>query len=224
MELKLYWHIIWKRAWIPALLVTAVAVASLLTYQTPPLTYSTTMRFNIGVKPEQIANLYNYDGYYAWLSSEYLIDNLTGLVNSQDFVADINRHLAEAGSSLQISPGVISIEKQHRILRLNVTWPQETELNDIARAIVTAMEEDSPKYFPQSDKSNVLIQLIDQPSPPVSNPPSFTQRLDFPVRLLLALTAGVALAFLLDYLDDSVRGKSDLETLGIAVLAEVPKK
>jgi hypothetical protein len=29
---------------------------------------------------------------------------------------------------------------------------------------------------------------------------------------------------LLDYLDDSVRGKGELEAMGIPVLAEVPKK
>jgi capsular polysaccharide biosynthesis protein len=44
------------------------------------------------------------------------------------------------------------------------------------------------------------------------------------VRLLLALVAGLALTFLLDYLDDSVRGRADLEAMGIAVLGEVPKR
>ena len=42
--------------------------------------------------------------------------------------------------------------------------------------------------------------------------------------LALALGAGVALTFLLDYLDDSVRNKSELEAMGVIVLAEVPKK
>jgi capsular polysaccharide biosynthesis protein len=42
------------------------------------------------------------------------------------------------------------------------------------------------------------------------------------VRLLLAVLVGVALCFLLDYLDDSVRNKSELEAMGISVLAEVP--
>ena len=40
----------------------------------------------------------------------------------------------------------------------------------------------------------------------------------------LVLGAGIALTFLLDYLDDRVRGKTELEAMGIAVLAEVPKK
>ena len=38
----------------------------------------------------------------------------------------------------------------------------------------------------------------------------------------LALAAGLALAFLLDYLDDTVRGPGDLRALGLAVLGEVP--
>jgi capsular polysaccharide biosynthesis protein len=69
-----------------------------------------------------------------------------------------------------------------------------------------------------------LIAAIDAPTPPAAIPPSLTQRLDLPVRLLLALVAGLALAFLLEYLDDNVRDRAELEALGVTVLAEVPKK
>ncbi len=228
MELKQYWHIIWKRAWIPALLLVVVAVASLLTGQTPAPTYSTTMRFTVGVKPQEIGGQYNYDSYYAWLASEYLADDMTAIVSSQAFAADVNRHLAEQGSPVQIPPGSIGgvtiAEKQHRILRLNVSWGNATELAEIAQAIVTVMQEDSPKYLTQLGTPGALIKVIDEPVPPTPNSLSLTQRLDLPVRLLLALGAGLALTFLLDYLDDSVRGKAELEAMGITVLAEVPKK
>ncbi|GIK38858.1 MAG: hypothetical protein BroJett011_26910 [Chloroflexota bacterium] len=228
MELKQYWQIIWKRAWIPALLLVVVAVASLLTGQTPPPTYSTTMRFTVGVKPQELPDQYTYDSYYAWLSSEYLADDLTAIVSSQAFAADVNRRLAEMGSSVQIPPGSISgvtiAEKQHRILRLNLSWGSAAELADIAQAIVRVMEEDSPKYLTQLGTPGALINVIDEPAPPAANPASLTQRLNLPVRLLLALAAGLALTFLLDYLDDTVRGRSELEALGIPVLAEVPKR
>lgn len=228
MELKQYWQIIWKRAWIPALLLVVVAVASLLTGQTPPPTYSTTMRFTVGVKPQELPDQYTYDSYYAWLSSEYLADDLTAIVSSQAFAADVNRRLAEMGSSVQIPPGSISgvtiAEKQHRILRLNLSWGSAAELADIAQAIVRVMEEDSPKYLTQLGTPGALINVIDEPAPPAANPASLTQRLNLPVRLLLALAAGLALTFLLDYLDDTVRGRSELEALDIPVLAEVPRK
>jgi capsular polysaccharide biosynthesis protein len=226
MELKLYWHILWKRIWIPALLVVVVGLVSWLTRQTPPTTYNATMRFTVGVRPQEIANQYNYDSYYAWLSSEYLADDMTAIVSSQAFAEDVNRRLEELGSSVRIPAGSIGgvtmAEKQHRILRLNMSWGNAAELADISRAVVIVMEQDSPKYLTQLGTPGALIQVIDPPAPPTANSPSLTQRLDLPVRLLLALAAGVALVFLLDYLDDSVRGRADLEALGLPVLAEVP--
>jgi capsular polysaccharide biosynthesis protein len=228
MELKQYGHIVWKRAWIPALLLVVVAAASWLTYQEPPGTYSSSMRFTVGVKPQEVEGEYTYDSFYAWQSSEYLADDMTVIVRSGTFAADVNRRLAEMGSALQIPPGTLSgstvAGKQHRILTVDISWGNAGELAQIAQAVVAVMEQDSPEYLTQLGTPGALIKLIDVPSPPVANPPSLTRRLDLPVRLLLALGAGVALTFLLDYLDDSVRGRGDLDRLDIPVLAEVPKK
>lgn len=223
MELKQYAHIVWKRVWIPLLLIVVVAIASLLTRTTPAPTYNMTMRFNVGIKP-QANGEYNYDGYYAWISSEYLTDNLTGLVSSQNFAGDVNRYLAETGSALQIPAGIISAENQHRILRLNISWGNAAELAEITQAIGQAMESHALSYFPQSSEAGATITMIDAVGPFETTASSLRQQLDLPVRLLLALGAGIALTFLLDYLDDSVRGKAELEDMGIAVLAEVPKK
>jgi capsular polysaccharide biosynthesis protein len=41
--------------------------------------------------------------------------------------------------------------------------------------------------------------------------------------MLLAALGGLALAFLLDYLDSSVRDRTDLQRLGIDLLGEVPR-
>jgi len=228
MELKQYAIIIWKRIWIPVALVALVGVASWLTAKTPPPTYSSGMRFTVGVRPQELPNQFSYDNYYAWLSSEYLVDDMTGLVGSQMFANDVNRHLQEMGSPVQIPPGSIGGVtiggKQHRILSLTASWPNPTELADITQAIVTTMEKDSPTYLAQLGTTGALIRVVDTPSPPAENPRSLTQRLDLPVRLLLALVAGVALTFVLDYLDTGVRDKTELEAMGVAVLAEVPKK
>jgi capsular polysaccharide biosynthesis protein len=222
MELKQYAQIVWKRVWIPILLGVVVVIASLLTRTTPAPTYNMTMRFNVGVKPT--TGDYNYDGYYAWIASEYLTDNLTGLVSSQNFANDVNSHLAEMGSATQVSTGAITAENQHRILRMNVSWHNEAELSEISKAITQAMEENALKYFPQSGETGAVIIMIDAVGPFETRASSLRQQLDLPVRLMLALGAGIALAFLLDYLDDRVRGKTELEAMGIAVLAEVPKK
>jgi capsular polysaccharide biosynthesis protein len=229
MGLKQYGLIVWRRIWIPALLLVIVAGVSLLTLTTPPTTYSTSMRFTVRVQPQTtVTNEYTYDGYYEWLASEYMADDLTAIVSSQAFAADVNRHLAEMGSQVQLPPGSIGGvtfgEKQHRVLRLNLTWGDAAELADIAQAVLQAMEADSTKYLSPPGGATALVQAIDQPTPPVANPRSLTERLQLPIRLLLALGLGVALTFLLDYGDDRVRSKAEVEDLDIPVLGEVPPR
>lgn len=232
MELRQYWHIIWRRIWIPVLLVGIVAGVSLLTAKTPLPMYTSSLRFTVGVTSQAgqaaLEGRVNEETFHAWVASEYLADDLSVVVGSQKFAADINRHLAEMGSSVQIFPGAISgitvAEKEHRILKLNLTWGNPDELAEIGQAAVMALKEDSPKYFAQFGTPNALITVIDEPLVSTPIPPSLTQRLDLPVRLILALVAGVGLAFLLDYLDTSVRGAPELERMGIPVLAEVPKQ
>jgi capsular polysaccharide biosynthesis protein len=144
------------------------------------------------------------------------------------FADDVNRHLQELGSAVQIPPGSIGGVtiggKQHRILSLTVTWGNPDELAQIAQAIVLTMEQDGVNYLAQLGSSAAMIQVIDAPSPPAQNPQSLTQRLDVPIRMFLALVVGLALTFLLDYLDSSVRDRAEVEALGIPVLAEIPRK
>ncbi len=224
MELKHYAHIVWKRFWIPILLLLVVGVVSLLTRQTPSPVYSMTIRFNVAVAPEVVTDEYNYNGLHAWVTSEYMADTLSVLVNGQKFTNDINALLAEMGKSVRIPAGIITGDTRHRVVSLTMSWGNTNELSDIAAAVTQTMESNIIDYFPQANQTGVIISQIDVSGPDEVNLTSLTQRLDIPIRLLLALAAGVGLAFLLDYLDDSIRNKSELEAMNIPVLAEVPKK
>jgi capsular polysaccharide biosynthesis protein len=53
--------------------------------------------------------------------------------------------------------------------------------------------------------------------------PGLKQRLDLPLRLVLALLAGIGLAFLLEYLVPRIQTRKDMEALGVDVLAEIPR-
>jgi len=67
-----------------------------------------------------------------------------------------------------------------------------------------------------------MVAVIDQPV--VSRVgASLREQLDIPIRVLLALLAGIALAFILDYLDNSVRDALDAEALGLRVIGEIPR-
>ena len=228
MELRQYWRIVRRRIWIPLVLVLVVAGISVFTAKTPTPSYTASLRFVVSVEPERVEGQFNYDGYYAGVSSEFIADDLSEIVRSQAFTEDVNRRLSQMGSALQIAPGALSgatfADKHHRILQITITWPNPDELQELGEAIAQAVKEDSPKYIKQFSTFGSVITIIDRPTVATQIPPSLTQKLDLPLRLILALLAGIGLTFLLHYLDASVQNAEELEALGIPVLAEIPKK
>jgi capsular polysaccharide biosynthesis protein len=229
VELRDYFHIVKKRAWIPLCLILVVLIVSLLR-SSPAPAYSASMRFVVGLLPEpRTGDYYSYDRYYTWLTAEYLIDDLSEVVKSAAFAQAVADTLVKEGtwadSAASIPVGAIqgatSGGKLHRILTVSITWPDAGQLAAIANATVAALQQESPSFFALSGSESIELHLID---PPVVVPvgPSLTQRLQLPIRLFLALVAGLALTFLLDYLDETVRGKGEIESLGLKVLAEVP--
>lgn len=227
MELRQYWQILWKRIWMPLALVVLVAGVSLATRQSVPPMYSTSLRFVVGVTPENTPSQFNYDGYYAGISSEFIADDLSVVVTSQAFAEDVNGHLAEINPDLSIAPGQLSgqtfADKQHRILQISFAWGDPNQLQDIGQAVVQALQQDSPKYLAQMGALGGKIVVIDRPLSVTPIPEPLSRKLDLPVRMVLALAAGVALEFLLHYLDTSVHTVDELEALGVPVLAKIPR-
>lgn len=227
MELRTYWKITARRWWLPvglALLVGLLTLAMQKPWQPRPVTYSATMRFNVGIQPERIPGVYTYDRYYTMLTSEYLVDDLGEIVRSQAFAAEVSRRLADQG--IAVPAGAIGASTQpgklHRILTVNVGWGDEAQLRAIAEAIAATLTESSAAFFGQFSADEADIRLIDPPAIGQVGRPA-REQLDLPLRVLLALAAGVALAFLWHYLDNTVRERAELEGMGLLVVGEIPK-
>jgi capsular polysaccharide biosynthesis protein len=226
MELRQYWSIIWKRVWIPALLFGVVLVISLALRRPPPTQYQAWARVLVDVPPLEAVEGMGFDPRLtAPQATEYLVDDFSLFVSSQAVAGAVSQRLA--GQGLQVPPGVIqsstASEQVHRVVSVRVTWGDPDQALAILTAAVEVLQQEAPAYFGRLGLEEPRITLFDGPGvSPV--PPSLTQRLDLPVRLLLALVAGIALCFLLDYLDDSIRGRQELEGMGIPVLAEVPAR
>ncbi len=227
MELRAYWRIIIRRWWLPVGLAVLVGLLTLATqrpWQPRPAAYQATMRFNVGLQPERIPGVYTYDRYYTMLTSEYLVDDLSEIVRSAAFTSEVSRQLASQG--IKVPPAAIGAGTQpgklHRILTVSVTWGDEAQLRAIADAVAATLGQRSADFFGQFSAQEADIRLIDPPTVSAVARPA-REQLDIPLRVLLALAAGIGLAFLLDYLDDSVRGAEELEGMGLAVLAEVPR-
>jgi capsular polysaccharide biosynthesis protein len=186
--------------------------------------YQATMRFTIGVSPETDADRVTMDPLYsAYLASEYIADDFTEILKSESFAGDVSARLR--GQGIVVPAGAIQgftvAEKQHRILSMQMTWPDEEELRAMAQAAIEALEEENAKYFAQLGSPGAEVFVIDSPTV-VSLGVSLMDRLEIPIRVLLSVVAGLGLVFLLDYLDDTVRDPEEVEALGMSVLGQIP--
>jgi len=226
MELREYWYIIRRRWWLPVALAVIVALAWLITqrpWQPRPALYATSLSFSVGIRPEQAGD--GEENYYVALTSEYLIDDLAEVVRGSEFAAAVSARLAEQG--IIVPAGAIQGSTQtgelHRILTVSITWGNPEELAAIAEAVIATLQEESARFMPRLFAQNAAAYLINRGGiGPVK--PGLRERLDLPLRLALALLAGVALCFLWNYLDTSVRDRTELEEMGITVLGEIPRQ
>jgi len=226
MELRAYWGILRRRWWVWVALPLLVLLLTLLTQKPAPATYTASMGFTVGLKPEpKTGAYYSYDRYYTWLTAEYFVDDLAEVIRRSEFSNAVSAELAQQGVQ---APGLAigaatQTGKLHRILNVSVAWQDSAQLRAIAQAIVTVLQQQSGTFFGFLHSEDAVVQLIDGPHYGVARR-SLRERLDIPLRLLIALLAGIGVAFLWDYLDASVRGRADLEKIGLDVLAEIPRK
>lgn len=224
MELRQYWRIVRRRWWIIAGLILVSLVGSIVFRSHPTPMYQASMRFTIGVAPESDSERVTMDPLYsAYLASEYIADDFTEILKSESFAGDVTARLA--GHGIVVSPGAIQgytvAEKQHRILSMQITWPDEDQLRAIAAAARQTLEEENAKYFTQLGAEGAQVFVIDSPTV-VSLGVSLMDRLEIPIRIVLGLVAGLGLAFLVDYVDDTIREPEEVEGLGMSVLGQIP--
>jgi capsular polysaccharide biosynthesis protein len=228
MELRAYWEILRRRWWLPLLLAGLVALISALQlrpWETRPPSYSASMRLLVGVLPATDAPQSAYDPrYYAWLTSEYLVDDFTEVVRSELFARGVSARLAD--QAIELPPGVIqgsaATGQQHRILTLNFSWGDADQLAAIANAAAAEITENATTYFQALGTEGAGVTLLDGPAISVVGA-SLRDKLEWPMRIGLGLLVGLGLVFLMDYLDSSVRNRREVEMLGLRVIGEIPK-
>ncbi len=221
MELREYWKILRRRWWIPFLLVLLVGAFSAVTYRSPAPVFAATVRVTIGVSADR--QVTGVDPILtAYQASEYIRDDFVQVLHSEMFAADVNANLQ--GTGLQISKDNISaaVENQRRIMSMTITWGNSDQARTIATAAMTTLEKQNGKYFKQLGSDGASVTIIDGPDvAPVGQ--SLREKFDLPIRMALALVAGLLIALVVDYLDDTVRDAREVQAAGFNVLGEIPR-
>ena len=223
MELREYWTILSRRWPLVAVVTLITLVASTLMVAFGPTLYKAEFRLTVSVKPEpRQGNYYMYDQYYTWLTSEYLVDDFGEVIKSDAFAKDVAQRLGESVPADAIKRD-LNTKKTHRILTVTVTTSSPQRSQDIANAMKDVMESKARDYFAQLSTGDAMMRVIDDPK---AEPEMGLLRriLEIVLRTAVGFLAAVGLAFLLNYLDPTLRSREETErVLELPVLAEVPR-
>jgi capsular polysaccharide biosynthesis protein len=222
-----YARVLLRRWWLVLIPPVIIVALTLLTVRpAPPVTYQVTMAFSMGIPPEPARNdTYNFDRHYNWLASEYITQGFSLLIPKGEFAAGVEKQLAARGITLT-TPVAGSLRSEYRssVMTVYVNWPTAEQAAQIAQGVVDELTTNYEAYWPQlRDAESPPARLMD-PILPAPIAPALRDRFDLPVRVLLGLLAGVALALLWHFLDPAVRGRNELERMGLKVVAEIPSK
>jgi capsular polysaccharide biosynthesis protein len=224
MELRTYWKILLRRWWLIAAPAFVVLLYVIVTYTPPGPVYQVVMRFAAGTVPAGLSE--DYDRYYPWLTSEYIANGLADVAETGVFAQAVAARLAEQGLQIPasgIQPAIVTDNAQS-ILVIYLTWSNGEQITAIAQAIIAELTENGGAYYPQLEGIEPAVRLLDTPAPTPLAPGLRAQMMGPAIKIGLAVVLGVALAFLFHYLDPTVREAAELESLGVDVLVEIPRK
>jgi capsular polysaccharide biosynthesis protein len=119
--------------------------------------------------------------------------------------------------------GAIQSDSARSIMTLYINnWPNADEVKQIAAAAIDVLQDKNQVYFPQLGLQRAQVTPLDTVNvTPVAT--ALATRLQPLFRIIIGLIAGLALAFLVEYLDPTIRSRQEVEALKLPIIAEIPR-
>jgi hypothetical protein len=226
------WRVLRRRWWLWVGLPAAVAAVSLATIKPPPAQYQARLAFAVDI-PRSALVAGSDEGTAAKIG-EALIDDVSRIIPRNVFAAAVARRLP---AGMHVLPGELAAETsatdRHRVSDVTVTRPLPPgadpaalgrELDAIAQAIVAELEQNGGDWFARLGEDQVRLTLVDTPEV-TRVPASLRQRLEVPLRVLVAFGLGLVLALALHAVDPRLYDEADARRqAGAPVVAWLPAR
>lgn len=221
MELKQY-GLILKRRLLMIVLLVAISCLSMGLYSS----YFLKPQYQASAK--LIVNQYKDSGSLLPSIDVGAINTTIGLIKTYKEIIRTPRMMKkvveqypELGVTYKELIGRVSVSSvnETQVMSIAVKGSSYQEAANIANAIAIVFQQSIPELMKVDN-----VSILDQ-ADPLENmgPVSPNVKLNIMVAFLLALMLGVGIAFLLDYLDDSVKSEEDIDILlQVPVLGAIP--
>lgn len=248
MELRSYGTILWRRLWIIVLVFGVVVLYAAYHYYTLQQTpgalkaYQTNVVIRIGLQATPSSSDQYYTDYQS--TSEALADEfVTGpVLSSKEFGSQVQKQVQASPAGADLGPiqdsatisSALSATHTHALVTISVLWSTPDGAKAIANAVGEVCRTQIDSYLDYEVRTmpgtasdahpQVGAQVISISDPALVDGPSAHEPILLLVLLLLALIIGIALAFLIEYLDDRIRSREEvIQLLQIPVYGEIPR-
>ncbi|MGM0880096.1 MAG: YveK family protein [Bacillota bacterium] len=222
MDLKQYWSIVRKNIWMILMLIIVSGMSTgIYSYYFMDKVYEASTKLIVNQNMEAAA-LNNRLDIGTINSNIQLIKTYKEIIKTPRIMSKVVAQFPD-----------LKLTEDDLISKVSVTSVNETQVMSVtardlsyskAASIVNAVAQVFQKEIPtlmKVDNVNILNEAKPNNKPvPVSPNPS----LNIAISIILSLMIGLGLAFLIDYLDDTLKSETDVEQiLGLSTLTLVPR-
>lgn len=205
-----------RAALIASLTVIAVIIAAIISFFMLTPIYQASTQVLVNQKKEDVAQQVTTADIQSNLQ---LINTYNEIIKSPAILSIVVENLDLPLTTGQMA-SKISVSNANNSQVLNITVQDETYnvAVDLANQVVEVFKEEVPKLM-NVDNVNVLSPAVysENPSPIKPN-----KMLNMAIALVLGLMVGVGLAFLLEYLDTTVKTEQDVEDIiGLPIIGVI---
>lgn len=196
-----------KRAWlIVAITVIATMISGIVSYfvLTPIYQASTQLLVN-QVKSEQpIYNISEIQTNLQLINTYNVIMKSPAILDIVKEELDLNMSIEELNEKINVTS-----EKDSQVVNVTVEDPDPHMAADIANTVASVFQREIVKIM-NVDNVNILAkaEVKEQPVPVKPKP-----LLNMAIAFVVGMMTGVGLAFLLEYLDNTIKNEQDVEKL-----------
>ncbi|MGM8213843.1 YveK family protein [Virgibacillus sp. W0430] len=218
ISLKEIFEVLKKRLLMIILFVFGAAlIAAVVSYFVLTPTYESSSQFIVNQKQQDPNMQFNVNDIR---TNVELINTYNVIIKSKAILEDVASELNLPYGAEQLEHKLrVSSEQNSQVVTVTVTDPNQELATKIANTTVRIFQEKTPEIMNGVDNVGILseAEVAINPTPVAPKP-----TLNIAIAIVIGAMAGVGLAFLLEYLDNTITTEEDIEKkLGLPILGVI---